>query len=176
MVNDKPVITPMSHEQLAGAKSSGEFGSMLHTIFDPSSEGEFQWERWDPARNPKNYVLAFRVRQPRYGIRHEESKQSITVGFHGLIFADRATKTVRRVQMECDGIPADFPIQSVALDLDYDTVEISGQKFVLPQRSEIRSREGKLLAKNEVTYHNYNKYGADVTITFDTPDAPPPKK
>jgi hypothetical protein len=171
-VNDQPMITPMSHDQLGGSKSSGEFGSILHTIFDPASEAEFQWDRWDPPGNPKNYVLAFRVRQPRYSIRHEQSKQSITVGFHGSILADRVTNTVRQVHMECDGIPADFPIQSVALDLEYDTVDIAGQKFVLPLRSEIRSREGKMLAKNEVTYHNYNKYGAEATITFDTPDTP----
>ena len=69
-------------------------------------------------------------------------------------------------------LPPGFPIQSVALELEYDTVEISGQKFVLPQRSEIRWREGAMLSKNEVRCHNYNKYGADVTITFDTPETP----
>jgi hypothetical protein len=176
MINDRPVTTAIAHNQLGGAKSSGEFGSILHTIFDPAAQTEFQWERWATLRTRRAYVFAFRVRQPRYSIEHEGSKRAISVGFHGLIFADREDKTVRRVQMECDDIPADFPIQSVTLGLDYDAVDIAGQEFVLPMQSEVRSREGKYLAWNEVSYHNYNKFGADVNITFDTPDSPPPAK
>ncbi|HYW45759.1 MAG TPA: hypothetical protein VE959_23040 [Bryobacteraceae bacterium] len=175
-INDRPVTNGVQHNQLGGAKSSGEFGSILHTIFDPEAQAEFQWERWATLPAGRAYVFAFRVRQPRYGIEHGESKRSISVGFHGLIFADRDTKTVRRIQMECDGIPADFPIQSVTLALDYDTFEIAGQKFVLPLKSEIRSREGTYLSWNEVGYHNYNKFGADASITFDTPEDNPPVK
>ena len=81
-----------------------------------------------------------------------------------------------RVQMECDGIPADFPIQSVKLTLYYDIIDISGQNFVLPLQSEVHSREGKYLAWNEVSYHSYHKYSADASISFGGDDTPPPKK
>jgi len=37
-----------------------------------------------------------------------------------LIFADRDTKSVMRIKIECDTIPPDFPIQQVSLNLDYD--------------------------------------------------------
>jgi hypothetical protein len=176
MINDRPVTTPLRHEQLGGAKSSGEFGSILRTVFDPETQTEFQWERWTTLRGLRTSVLAFRVRQQRYGITHEPSKQSILVGFHGLVFADRDTRTVRRIQMRCDDIPAGFPIQSVTLDLDYDTVEIAGQKYVLPQRSDVRSREGRYLAWNQVSYHSYNRFGSDVNISYDTPEEPAPIK
>ncbi len=174
MINDRPVTTPLRHEQIGGAKSSGEFGSILRTVFDPETEAEFQWERWATLHGLRTYVLAFRVRQQRYGITHEASKQSILVGFHGLVFADRDTKTVRVIQLKCDDIPPDFPIQSVTLDLAYDTVEIAGQKYVLPQRSDVRSREGRYLAWNQVSYHSYNRFASDVNITFDTPEEAPP--
>jgi hypothetical protein len=177
MINDRPVTTPLRHEQIGGAKSSGEFGSILRTMFDPETGTEFEWERWATLHGLRTCVLGFRVRQQRYGITHEASKRSILVGFHGLVFADRDTKTVRVIQLKCDDIPPDFPIQSVTLDLVYDTVEIAGQKYVLPQRSDVRSREGRYLAWNQVTYHSYNRFGSDVNITFDTPeDAPPGKK
>ena len=171
LVNDRPVTNNPGHDQLGGASSSGEFASILHTIFDPATQTDFGWERWVSLGGQRTYVFHFRVSQPRYSIRHEASKRSIATGFHGLIYANRDTKMVMKVKMECDNIPADFPIQSVALELNYDTVEISGQEFVLPLLSEVRSREGRLLSWNEVSYHSYHKYSADASISFDTPDA-----
>ena len=181
MVDDKMVTNNLTHEKLGGAKSSGEFGSILHTIFDPETQTEFTWERWTSLRGQDGrlrptYVFAFRVSQPRYSILHETSKRTVTVGFHGQVFADRGTKAVMRVQMECDGIPPDFPIQSVKLILYYDIVDIAGQNFVLPLQSEVRSREGKFLAWNEVSYHSYHKYSADASISFGPPDEIPAEK
>jgi len=179
MINNDMVTKDVPREKLGGAKSSGEFASILHTIFDPETQTEFAWERWTTLEGRKNYVFTFRVVQHRYSIMHEGSKRTISVGFHGSVFADEKTKQVMRVTMECDGIPADFPIQSVKLGLYYAMVDISGQEFVLPSQSTVQSREGKYLAKNEVSYHNYHKYSADASISFggdDTPPPPPTKK
>ena len=176
MVNNNPVTNNLQHDQLGGAKSSGEFGSILSTIFEPSTQTEFSWSRWARIGPRVLYVFRFRVKGPHYSIRHEGSKQTIHVGFHGEVFADRESKTVMRIKLDCDDIPADFPIQSVSLDLNYDTVEIGGKQFVLPLQSDVRSREGKFLSWNEVSYHSYHKYSSDASISFDTPDAPPVKK
>lgn len=176
MVNDHLVTNNLQHDQLGGASSSGEFASILRTIFDPGTETDFGWERWTTLGGKRTCVFHFRVRQQRYSIHHEGSKRTVVTGFHGLIFANRDTKMVMKVNLECDDIPADFPIQSVALELNYDTVEISGQQFVLPLLSEVRSREGKLLSWNEVSYHSYHKYSADASISFETPDAVPADK
>jgi hypothetical protein len=54
MVDDKPVTNNLTHEKLGGAKSSGEFGSILHTIFDPATQTEFTWERWTSLRGQDN--------------------------------------------------------------------------------------------------------------------------
>jgi hypothetical protein len=121
-------------------------------------------------------VFSFRVSQPRYSITHEGSKRTVTVGFHGSIFADRDSKAVMRVQMECEGIPPDFPIQSVKLALYYDVIDIGGQNFVLPLKSEVRSREGNYLAFNEVSYLSYHKYSADASISFGPPEDIPEDK
>ncbi len=179
--DDKPVTGNMTHEQLGGAKSSGEFGSILRTIFDPETQTEFTWERWTSLRREDNslhptYVFEFRVRQPRYSIMHEGSKRTISVGFHGEIFADRDSKAVMRVKMQCDGIPPDFPIQSVSLVLYYDVIDISGQSFVLPYQSDVKSREGKFLSWNEVSYRSYHKYSSDASISFGPPEDTPPEK
>jgi hypothetical protein len=165
-INDAMVTNNMSHENLPGAKSSGEFGSILLAIFEPDTRTEFQWEKWTRLGPRVNYVFAYRITQPRYSIRDDESKQEIHVGYHGFIYADRETKNVMRITLECDGIPPDFPIHDVSLRLDYDFTDISGQSFLLPYHSELHSRQGRFGVWNETDFRAYNKYSADAVISF----------
>ena len=168
-------VTGMKHEQLGGATSSGEFGSLLNEIFEPSSNADFEWERWATLRGKRMYVYNFRVPQEtsQYSIYADEVKRRIIVGYHGLIYADRDTKMVMRVTMSADNIPADFPVQEVNLDLNYDYTTISGQEFLLPMKSELHSKEGRYLVKNETEFRRYNKYGTESSIQFDVPEALP---
>ena len=166
-VNGVPV-TNRKHEQLGGATSSGEFGSMLLEIFSPESQTEFHWERWGKLRGRIMHVYSFRVEQPnsKYQITAEDIKRTIVAGYHGLIYADRDTNAVMRITMDADNIPADFPIRSAGETLDYDTVAISGQKFILPIKVDMRMRDGRVLVKNEAEFRLYNKFGADTSIQF----------
>ena len=88
------------------------------------------------------------------------------VGYHGLIYADRDTNAVMRITMDADNIPADFPVRSAGETLDYDSVAISGQQFILPIKVDMRMRDGKVLMKNQAEFRLYNKFGADTSITF----------
>ena len=175
LVNNSPVTNNLGHDQLGGATSSGEFGSILHSIFAPETRTEFGWERWTTLRKRRTYVFSFHTGETMYQISHGPSKQSIHTRTHGSVFVDRDTKTVMRIHMECEGIPADFPIQSVSLDLDYDYGEIAGQEFLLPLHADIRSREGRMGSWNEVSYVSYRKFGTETNITFDTPEVPADK-
>ena len=168
-------LTGVKHDQLGGATSSGEFGSMLAEIFDPSSRTTFDWERWATLRGHRMHVYSFRVPQEtsKYIIRAEEVKREIVVGYHGLVYADRDTKQVMRITMSADDIPPDFPVQEVNLDLNYDMTKIADQEFLLPLKSELHSKDGRYLTKNETEFRNYNKYGTESSITFDVPDALP---
>jgi len=176
--NNVPVTTSLKHEQLDGATSSGEFGSMLAEIFNPESQTTFDWERWATLRGRRMYVFSYRVPQStsKYSIRHGRGSDARTIitGYHGLIYADRDTYMVMRIKLEAEHLPPDFPIQSVDLDLNYDLTKISGQEFLLPMKSELHSREGKVLVKNETEFRLYNRFGADTTIQFgETPEALP---
>jgi hypothetical protein len=173
-VNGTPV-TNRKHDQLGGAISSGEFGSMMLEIFSPESRTDFHWERWGKLRDHVMHVYSFRVEQPnsRYNITADAVKRTILVGYHGLIFADRDTKAVMRITMDADDIPADFPIRSAGETLDYDNVTISGNKFILPIKVDMRMQDGKVLMKNQSEFRLYNKFGADTSIQFgDVPDDP----
>lgn len=173
-VNGAPV-TNRKHEQLGGATSSGEFGSMLFEVFSPESQTEFQWERWGKLRDHIMHVFSFRVRleNSKYNITAGDVKRTVTVGYHGMVFADRDSHAVMRITMEADDIPADFPIRSASEVLDYDSVGISGQKFILPLKVEMRMRDGRESMKNEAEFRLYNKFGADTSIQFG--DVPEPQ-
>lgn len=171
-VNDSPV-TNRKHEQLGGATSSGEFGSMLFEIFSPESKTEFQWERLGKLRGNIMDVFSFRVplEYSQYRITAEDVKRTVTVGYHGLVYADRDSHQVMRLTMEADDIPADFPIRSAAETLDYDSIAISGQKFILPLKVEMKMRDGRNQMKNQAEFRLYNKFGAEANIQFgDVPD------
>lgn len=183
MVNDSPVTSPLEHNQLGGATSSGEFGSILHSIFAPQTRTEFQWARWATLRGQRAMVFSFHTGEPMYSITHQESKREITTRTHGEVLVDQDTHMVMRINMQTEGIPADFPIQGVSVLLDYDFGEISGQRYLLPLHSSVRSREGRLASWNEVSYVSYRKFGTESNITFETTDIPedklketPPKK
>lgn len=173
LVNNLPVAN-VKHEQLGGITSSGEFGTMLYQIFTPQTQTQFDWERWATLRGRRMYVFSFRVAQPNsdYSIYHQPSGRTIVAGYHGLIYADAESKQIMRIKMDCDGLEV-FPINQVSLTLDYAPTKISDQDFVLPMAAEVRSREGRMLGKNVMQFSLYRKFGADATITFDTPDPIP---
>jgi hypothetical protein len=167
MVNNSMVTNNLQHDQLGGATSSGEFGSILRAIFAPESGAEFEWERWTGLRGRWQHVYTFRTARPIYSIRHGDSRRTVVARVRGQVFVDRETRMVMRLHLECEGIPTDFPIRAVTLDQDYDFADVGGQRFLLPLRSDVKSREAGYESWNEVTYSGYRKFAADATITFD---------
>ena len=97
-----------------------------------------------------------------------------------MIHADRETKMVTRIQMETEGIPADFPVQDVTLDLRYGFTPIGDRQYVVPHTLDMRSRDGRARIWNEAEFRLYRKYGTESTITFGDDSAkdekPPAKK
>ncbi len=104
----------------------------------------------------------------------EPSQRRIIAGYHGFVYADRDTKMVMRILLECEEIPPDFPIQDVKLDLWYGVTRIGDKDFVLPVRYELTSHDGKYLVRNEAEFRLYRKFESDATIMFDTDDSTPP--
>lgn len=167
-VNNLPVNN-VSHGQLGGTTSSGEFGTMLLQVFKPETKTEFRWDRWATLRARRTHVYEFRVRQANsdYDIYDGASGREMIGGYHGLIYVDAETKMVMRLKMDVDGLE-NFPITAVSVDLNYDFVTISGRKYVLPLRAELNSSRGmRDKNRNEVEFRKYERFTADATIVFD---------
>jgi hypothetical protein len=175
MVNSTP--TDIDYDRLGGATSAGEFGSMMREVFEDSTRAEFRWSRWATLRGRRNHVVEYRVAQPnsKWRISWQRTKEYVP-GYRGLIYADNDTGMVTRITLTAEGIPPSFPIQEASTVLDYDFVKISDIEFLLPLKSVVRMREGRLLIKNETEFRMYRKFGAEAVITFDTEPEPLPEE
>ena len=165
-LNGVPATIP--HDQLRGASSSGEFGSVMLSIFSPDTQSEFEWQNWFTLRGRRSHVYGYRVRvsKSNYHIKVPEQRLDLVAGYHGLIFVDSRDHLVRRITLHPDDIPPSFPIQDVSLALDYEFTRIGDADYLLPLQFELRSRERNLLVKNDVDYDNYRKFTSDSSITF----------
>jgi hypothetical protein len=174
LVNNRYVDTTM--EQVGGATSTGEFGSMMREIFEPATRARFEWERWATLRGRRMHVFTYRVPQEtsKWQIIYDKS-EAIRPAYKGLIYVDRDTMAIMRITLEAENLPFSFPVQQATTTLDYDYQRIPAGEFVLPLKAVVRMRSGKLLVKNEVEFRNYNRFGAEATITYQ-PDPLPDDK
>jgi len=124
------------------------------------------------------HVYRYRVLQPnsKYSITWSSgpnsTPQTIVAGYSGYVYADADTGLIMRMTLKADDIPVDYPIQKVDQVLDYDFTKIGENEFLLPLKSVVKSRAGKMLTKNELEFRSYRKFGTESVITF-TPDALP---
>jgi hypothetical protein len=175
MINGQP--SNAGHHELGGAISSGEFGSVIKGIFFPQSQTHYTWSSFFKLRGRKTHVFAYRVDASHsdYHIVVPRQKLEYVPAYHGLVFIDDTRHQVLRITLHADEVPPTFPVQDVSLALDYEYTLIGPSDYLLPLRFELRSREGAHLIKNDVTYEDYRKFGADTTIRFGAPAEPPVK-
>lgn len=169
-------IRDIPHDRLGGAVSSGEFGSVMAEIFSAKTETEFAWKRWATLRDKRMHVYSFRVRSSRsnYHIQVPEQSLNIIAGYQGEIFIGNEDHFVHRIALQAEDIPPTYPVQDVKLTLDYKYSAIGAQDYLLPYKFELESRMDRVRSRNDVAYRSYQKFGADATITFDTPEPIPP--
>jgi hypothetical protein len=183
-VND--VVSNVDARKLGRSLSRGEFGTMLHDIFDRSSRTDFEWSRWtglrlgSEANAPVKWIYVFAFRVPldtsKYTVEYDNGAQRIIAAYHGEIYIDKETNMVVRIKMFGD-TPADFPVQGIFQQLDYDYTKIGDQMFLLPRNSEMQAKmdHGKHLVRNTIDFKHYEKFSTDTVIKFDqmTPDTEP---
>ena len=160
-----------SYEEVGGTSSTGEFVTMLSTIFKPESETVFEAVDTALIRGRKAVIFDF-------SIARDKAKQQITsagtvtdstiTGMKGKLWIDRENFRVLRVESEATEIPASFPIRSAKRVIDYDWATISNEKYLLPYFSDVRLtfRESSKLfeTRNLIRFKDYQKYGTDVLV------------
>jgi hypothetical protein len=171
LVNNR--MATEDYQSLGGATSTGEFGSLLRGIFERKSQAHFEWDHWGTMRGRRVLVFSYSVPQANseWHVVYEKSME-IVPGYSGVVMVDRATHRVLRITMKADGIPATFPVRSTETVLDYDFVDISNHKFLLPLRARMQMASRDMITRNEQEFHLYRKYSAESELRFDLPPAP----
>jgi len=91
--------------------------------------------------------------------------RQLMVGFHGQVYIDSATRNVRRISLEADDLPKDFPTQASVIGVDYDYVVINGHDYLMPISAEVRVRQNHHQAiMNTIEFRDYKKYGSAMKI------------
>ena len=169
-------VVNQDYRKVGGAKSFGEFGSMLQQIFEPMTEAHFEWDHWGTLRGQRVMAFAYHVRLDRskYQLVVDDHDR-ITTAYHGLVEVDPKTHVVLRVTAEAENIPPGFPLKETKDVLDYDYTQISGQTFLLPLKAQVLMKGSEAWSRLDEEFRIYRKYSTESDIKFDTePIAPLP--
>jgi len=166
-VNGRPV--KKSLEQVGGASSTGEFGTMLIDLLSPATDAQFRYRRDERASGVITKVYD-------YSVKRENSHWQITMGsqtyrppYKGSVWIDPATARVMRIEMQAFGFPDDFPTDDVESAMDYQYTRLGDTKqYLLPVHAETLScqRGSDFCSHNVIDFRNYHKYSGESTITF----------
>ncbi len=160
--------TSKSMLEIGGATSTGEFASVLRSLLSEGSGAQFKYYRSDSIGETLAAVYDFKVPLQRSDWTITIGGQSLRPAYSGSVWIDKKTAQVRRIEMQADNIPPDFPSDSVQSAVDYDVVPLGTTQFLLPVHAENLScqRGSPVCSKNAIDFRNYHKYSGESTITF----------
>lgn len=182
--NGAPVsdaVQASNYNGLDGATSGGEFVEDLQKVFQADSKTRFELLTTDLVRGRRAVVYNYEIeiqnnRGGGVGLKGPVF-QSSPAGQKGKIWIDRDTFRVLRIEYELTDIAPSFPVKAVTKSIDYDMVEIAGDKYLMPTISDFRgtveSSGRRFESRNLIRFRDYQKYGTDVRILDDdiNPDA-----
>jgi hypothetical protein len=160
--------TNKSMMEIGGSTSTGEFASVLGGLFQAQTHTEFKfYQSTTVGKEPAAiYDLKVPLRYSNWTI--VVGGQMLRPAYSGSVWVDKATAQVRRIEMQADNIPKDFPDDTVASAVDFEEVALGTQKFLLPVHAENLScqRGSSICSKNTIDFRDYHKYSGESTIEF----------
>jgi len=149
-----------------GISSRNEFGSLLRGLFDPDMAATYHWAGRSMALGVLCQVFEFEVSRAKSNFVLKSGNTVEAAAYNGHVFIDEETGMVRRLTIQGTGLSKDFGLQSPALSLDYGMVKIGEKDYLLPLRSSLQLRQGKIFVRNERVFRVYRKFQADSQIRF----------
>ncbi len=181
--NGKPLRT--GRPETTGAWSYGEFGTVMQDLFSPSTHARFTEKGTDKIGGVQATLYEYSVERESSHWRVEFEGQVLQPAYQGSIWIDPDSHRAFRIEMQAREIPLSFPLDVIEMTVDYGPVEIAGQSYLMPTRSENLTckRYTNNCSRNELEFRNYRKFTAesiitttDSTITYegksDSPAAP----
>lgn len=152
-------------EDSTGSFSIGEFGGLLQSVFEPSSKADFQWKEAGMLGEDPIQVFEYHVLIANSSFTLKQGGLAKTVGFHGQVFVDSTTRSVRRLSIVADDIPQKFPIRAASFNVDYDYFAINSHDYLLPASGHLMVQTGHRQASlNEFEFRDYRRFGSNAKI------------
>ena len=182
-VNGAPVEAEKgsNYNNLNGSTTGGEFVEALDKLFKPESKTTFKLLTTDTVRNQPSLVFDYEIliennKNGGVGFKTPSGQKDFTItsvpaGEKGKVWIDRKNGRVLRIEFAATNIPPDFQVRAYQSTIDYDWVDIAGEKFLLPILSDNKftSAEGRQMfqSRNLIRFKNYQRYGTEVVILDD---------
>lgn len=160
--------TSKSMLELGGSTSTGEFASTLRSLFSEASRAQFKRYQATSVNGSPAVIYDFKVALRNSDWFITVGGQSLRPAYSGSVWIEKSTGEVRRIEMQADNIPKDFPLDSMEWAVDYDEVSLGTAKFLLPVHAENLGcqRGSSVCTKNAIDFRDYHKYSGESTITF----------
>lgn len=182
-----------SYANTEGSTTGGEFVEALSKLFSPESKTTFTVLTTDVLRGRPALVYDYEIllaNNPKGGVGFKTpgvgggySFTTVPSGEKGRVWIDRGDGRILRIAFNATEIPRDFKVRAYQATIDYDWVNIAGERVLLPVTSDNRftSADGQRLFqdRNYIRFRNYQKYGSEVRILDDdvtVEPAPIPEK
>ncbi|MGA2274012.1 MAG: hypothetical protein ABSH00_10690 [Bryobacteraceae bacterium] len=157
----------VSRDVLKGVHSKGEFGSMLAGLFKPEVGASYKWAGRAMAMGVLCQVFEVAVPRAKSNFGLTFNRMGAAAAYTGQVFVDDETGLVRRLTIQGSGLPPEFPLQSPSFSLEYGMVRIGSEDYLLPLRSTMQVRQGKIFVHNESVFREYRRFEASSGVKFD---------
>jgi VWFA-related protein len=159
-------------ESERGISSAGLFGAVITGLFGPSSKAEIAWKEAGVLNDGTVQVFSYRVAQENSNLNlRVSSSEVITVGYHGLVYIDDATHSVRRITEVADDVPKKYAIHAASVSADYDYVFIGDRDYLVPVGAQVILKKGRNeTALNEIEFRKFHRFGSTLKIWASPPE------
>ncbi|HUB81020.1 MAG TPA: hypothetical protein VMB03_19585 [Bryobacteraceae bacterium] len=164
LINGK--ATGKKFEELGGETSSGEFGGILRTVFDPASQAAFDWESSKTVHGRRMAVYQYAISAANSPFYLRNNNRKGIVGLHGTVEVDAETGEVGRLTYIAYDIPKGLEVQASSATVEYGLASVAGRNYLLPAHSEGEMHSSEMWARSKMDFRDYRKFTADSTITF----------
>ncbi len=159
-------------ESERGISSAGLLGTVIRGLFRPASKAEILWRETAVLGDETVQVFNYRIAHENSNLNLRVGPRDvITVGYHGLVYIDSATHSVRRLTEVADDVPKKYPIHATFVSADYDYVSIGGHDYLMPVGAQIILKKGRNETDlNEIGFRNFHRFGSTAKILSYSPE------
>jgi hypothetical protein len=156
---------------IEGTWSFGEFGAKLLAAFNPKNHPKFRFSRQRKVNGIPAYEYEFHVENGNNHFwRWLWARKSALPGYEGKIAVSMRDGTILRLELDsAQGVPDDFPIQSVESKTDYSYFDFKDKSgFVLPSNAHIMTRMlDHRIYRTNITFSQCHRFRVDSRVVPD---------